>query len=728
MPSNRFDTSQEQQYVSSYIPLPFEAIGNLGAKITQDHNNQQAEADAFANALDKIKVTNNVISEGSDKDLGIKSRSTGYLDYKNQVLNKYTQANKQLADDYQAGKLDSGQFSQKVNQLKSDFGGDYQKLKIAEANSAAIEDADKKYRDNKDAGINPHLLNQMAEEGANLLKNPYGYSYKGAPIGEALDLGKKVNDYSDNYADQVLKSGTYKDKNGYIIRDTFTGVDRNRILDNVNRTFDSDSQLVNDYKEQTRRQLLDRGVDLNSKEGNDLYNNMMNNHKANFAQAVVDKAERSLKHQNTDKDWQAAKQMDWRHQEEVAKAQTNLVGNALPGSEINIFAQDPETKDLLDKGIIKVDNGLATLDYSALNSERSKTFIVKDSKGKTYNFESQQKANDFVKNMSTSGMKFSGITQKENTELDTRVDKFLEKAAKIAGIPSDKLAALRSGNLVNAKGEKISWSSMSNNILNAYNRLSKVRMGGVELPAAVQEIESEKVSASPSSYDVFDPINYSQSKVVINKGDNVKVGERVYKDGKAFDKAVIQRGNDADGNPITETVLLKPKSLEKSDYFDRGVGATQNAIVDLTVYGGDVPKTKLASHIQGYNPNLTGAEKIAQDSNLFHVKTSFDDDNNPLTPGVPTTASTFAKGTLSNTDGKQVSYQFVKNDDDQNNQAYLLFVPGKEEPLSFNDYSQFLVHADAAYYLYGQGKNDAAARLNKHVYEQMLSSVNNEQD
>ena len=37
--SNRFDTSQQQQYVSSYTPLPFEAISNLGAKMQQGYDN-----------------------------------------------------------------------------------------------------------------------------------------------------------------------------------------------------------------------------------------------------------------------------------------------------------------------------------------------------------------------------------------------------------------------------------------------------------------------------------------------------------------------------------------------------------------------------------------------------------------------------------------------------------------------------------------------------------------
>lgn len=38
MPSSRFDTSVQQQYVSQYVPMPFEAIGALGAQTQKAHD------------------------------------------------------------------------------------------------------------------------------------------------------------------------------------------------------------------------------------------------------------------------------------------------------------------------------------------------------------------------------------------------------------------------------------------------------------------------------------------------------------------------------------------------------------------------------------------------------------------------------------------------------------------------------------------------------------------
>lgn len=311
MPANRFDTSKEHEYVSSYVPLPFEQIGALGAKLTEEHANKQAEADALANELNKIKVSNEVLSEGTTDDLGIKSRSTGYGEFKNQVINKYTEANRKLADEYQAGNLDSRQFTQRVNQLKSDFSGDYQKLKIAEVNSAAIEEANKKYREDEQAGANPFILNKLAEEGRRLLDSPYEVQYQGAPIGKVADLEDLKNKYASNFKEQILSSGAgiRDEKTGYITWKDKSGVTKTRIENSVKKTFDEDPILGSQTREQTWRFLRDRGLDWNSevalqdgtkvKAGEYYYNSL----KQNFIDGVVAKAESSEQKADRKKDW-----------------------------------------------------------------------------------------------------------------------------------------------------------------------------------------------------------------------------------------------------------------------------------------------------------------------------------------------------------------------------------------------------------------------------------------
>ncbi len=716
MASNRFDTSENQQYVSSYVPLPFEQIGALGSKMTQEHAAKQAEVDALADQLNKIDVADQVLVNTPGSGSGIGYASTGYRELKDKTIKKYSEANRRLAEEYQAGKLDQNQFSQRVANLKNELGDDYQKLKIAEANSKSIREMDKKYRDNEEVGINTYLANQLADHGDQFLKDPYSTEYKGAPIGKANNEEEEVNKHASNFADQIAGDKSFRDSHGNVIYQKFHGVAAERIGVEVDNTYDETVGIHTQQK--VKRAMIAQGIPLDDfkvdKDGNKVYTAdlMYKLEKERFKAAVIAKAEKSVMSQSEKKDWQLAKQWDWNHEEKAAEAATKLVGNALPGSEVNVLAQDPQAQSLFGKGVIKVNtDGTVDVDFVALAKEKSKTFTTTDSNGKTYNFETQQEASNFIKNMTKDGgMRFTGITSKPNELINVELDNFITKAAKVAGFNPQQLADLKSGKAVNATGEKISWNSQFKNILTAYNQLSKVRMGGVQLPAAVQQIESSRVSASPTSYDVFDPVTHNAIPNTINKGDKVLVGERVYIDGQAFDRTTIQRGLNAGKNPITEIVLLKPKSLERNDYFDRGVASTQNAILAMTINGGDMPDEELQKHAPGIDPKKD-----------LHVETTFDHDNDPLTPGIKTKVSTFAKGVLSNNDGETVSYKFAKNDNNLQQQVYFLDTP--KGRLRFNDYATFLTHADAAYYLYGQGKHDATAIKNKYIYERMLSGT-----
>jgi hypothetical protein len=327
--TNRFSVSPNDLYTQQYVPKPFEAMYKVGMNMQKEHETQQAESDALSDALNKIKVANEVISEGSGDDLGIKSRSTGYGDFKNQVINKYALANKQLADEY-ATTGDATKFKQGISKLKSDFSGDYQKLKIAEANSVAIEEADKKYREAKHAGANPHVLNALAEEGARLRENPYAVQYKGAPISELVDTPKKVNEYANNYADQIMK--TYqpvKDAHGYLTYKDTHGVGRARIIEGAGHNYDLDNELTSDAREQAIRALRDHGVDLNSDQGKEMYNSLLQQHKEKFITSVVDKAEKSVQNLDRKKDIIGAEERLAKKEEDAKKIYTtNEQGNA----------------------------------------------------------------------------------------------------------------------------------------------------------------------------------------------------------------------------------------------------------------------------------------------------------------------------------------------------------------------------------------------------------------
>lgn len=366
MAVNRYTTVDWSAPTSSYIPKPFEQMMMVGKTMQKEHADKQTEADALANEINKIKVANSVISEGSGDDLGIKSRSTGYGEFKNEVLNKYTQANKQLSDEY-ATTGDANKFNQGVAKLKSDFSGDYQKLKIAEANSAAIEESDKKYRENKDAGIegNSYILNKLAEEGRNLITNPFSYSYKGAPIGEALKLEEEVNKSSQNYADQIGQSGVKRDPNtGYLIWSKTHGVTPERIKNEVYNTFDKGVGLHT--SQQVMRSLFDQGIKPDAEKiikvpikfdnrGKPLeykeiktteFNYRYNKTKEDFANAVVAKAAKSVLDQSEKKDWMFERDLDKQDAQDIQT--TNEQGNA-ESVDVNTVLDSWGLSGVLDK-------------------------------------------------------------------------------------------------------------------------------------------------------------------------------------------------------------------------------------------------------------------------------------------------------------------------------------------------------------------------------------------
>lgn len=102
MPSNRFDTSQPQQYVSQYVPLPFEAIGALGAKT-------QKEADEGAKAVEDLGALGAAIKA-----------APMYAENKTKFVNEYNDKSKALVEKY-ASDFGNPEFKRAINNLTTEF-------------------------------------------------------------------------------------------------------------------------------------------------------------------------------------------------------------------------------------------------------------------------------------------------------------------------------------------------------------------------------------------------------------------------------------------------------------------------------------------------------------------------------------------------------------------------------------------------------------------------------
>jgi len=102
MASNRFDTSQQQQYTSQYVPLPFEAISAMGEKA----NKNFAEGEK---AVDDLGVLGAAIKA-----------APMYTENKEKFVNEYNKKSKALVDKY-ANDFGNPEFKKEISNLTNEF-------------------------------------------------------------------------------------------------------------------------------------------------------------------------------------------------------------------------------------------------------------------------------------------------------------------------------------------------------------------------------------------------------------------------------------------------------------------------------------------------------------------------------------------------------------------------------------------------------------------------------
>jgi len=737
MPLNRFSTVGQGEYTAQHVPLPFEAIGALGAKMTQDHANKQNEVDVLSDALNKIKVTDQVLVNTPGQGSGVGYASTGYSDFKNKTISKFSTASKQLADEYASGKLTGQEFSQKVSNMKSELSNDYQKLKIAEANSSSIDAQDKLYRAHKDVGQKTHLANQLASHGDEFIKNPYSTEYKGAPIADAVDEMGTMNKFASDFKDKILKNTTsYTDAAGKIHYKSMTGVGANDIRTAVNAGFDNDA-IGHDYKERVDRQLLNHNkkwndeidvpnYDNNGKEigtkkaklGDVIYGQM----REDFTQGVIAKA----RHENPDEKILNDKRWDFEREKEIVDQLHAFRSNSIQGERENLIDKDPQAQKAIADKVISINTNKGS-DYGKVNvnwDNLSTTikYKIKDSvSGKIFDNLSKEQVEVFEKNNEAkhgwkSNLPSMGeyratpyeINQPSQEKIN-QLNDFTEKAAKAIGYSSTKLKDLRNGNLVNNKGEKISWHSQVDGILSAYNVLTSTRLGATQLDANLSSIEATRIQTSPESYDIYNPETDSTQPggLVLNKGDVIKPGIRTFIDGKPYLKSTIQ-SVDKDNNPITKTVFLSSKNQDQKSYFG-AVGESREAIKSTIISGNKVlpENLKLKNEI-GLSEN--GKELDAQGNEK------------------KSESSTYASGLLHNTKTGSLIYEFHKNDSSPSLQAYdIRYIPKateknknpKEKIYRFNDYALYESMANDLYYVYGEGRHEINAAKTETILKRL---------
>lgn len=290
--ANRFDVGTPQKYVSIY---PFQELAAIGEKLNARAGQAQQKMSAIEDAISKMEVEDQVITEGSklgdQYTPGVQWASTGYGQFKNNLLKTVKTAHEDLTALWQAGEISISDLERESNMLNNNILKDYNKLNLAAENSKVIKEINKKYRENQDISNpqNSFLLNPLAKAGSEFLKDPFALNYVGAPIAKLLTQMDYVNKYASGFKDSdIAQFQTAADKNGYIDYGKITGVTADRVKA-VAQDVDTDPEIGSQLKQQAYRDVANM-MDPNNSNFNTAVQKQYEGYKNQFIQSVLAKA------------------------------------------------------------------------------------------------------------------------------------------------------------------------------------------------------------------------------------------------------------------------------------------------------------------------------------------------------------------------------------------------------------------------------------------------------
>ena len=288
--ANRFDVGTPQKYVSIY---PFQELAAIGEKLNARAGQAQQKMSAIEDAISKMEVEDQVITEGStlgdQYTPGVQWASTGYGQFKNNLLNTVKTAHEDLTALWQAGEISISDLERESNMLNNNILKDYNKLNLAAENSKVIKEINKKYRENQDVPNSPFVLNTLAKAGSEFLKDPFALNYVGAPIAKLLTEMDYVNKYASGFKDSdIAQFQTAADKNGYIDYGKITGVTADRVKA-VAQDVDTDPEIGSQLKQQAYRDVANM-MDPNNSNFNVAVQKQYEGYKNQFIQSVLAKA------------------------------------------------------------------------------------------------------------------------------------------------------------------------------------------------------------------------------------------------------------------------------------------------------------------------------------------------------------------------------------------------------------------------------------------------------
>lgn len=558
MPSNRFDTSQPQQYVSQYVPMPFEAISALGAKTQTEYDKSLKDLEvtdpiAKLNPRAAIKVYNPNSSEG------ISDAALDWTSQKDQAVKMLNDEKNKITDEYmQTGNADvfkkkSRDYINKAAQIHSD-------LSAKEAIAKQVSDYNKELAKNKDFSVQGHLGQKLLDYNTQFFKDAAEGNvrdYSPFDIATPTDRPKEVKEYFNNMGKEILQSFSNPTNTGYIRTKYREGLSSDKIS-NVFNSWYQNSKVQDDIRLEALDLAARKGIDTKSevtvkvpvskdaKTGEITYKE----EKMSWIDAYEERALNQVKDMalgfksSTGKDaltGDATFRWKYDKKEKEENEQRALVGQPIESQTFtDLITKDANYKELTDLNVFTKGANGVTLDWNKLSS-----------KDPIYNV------------VDVNGRKVSTIVGYRDN---------LTKQKKLAEVMNNMAKAINyQGNI---KGDNYQ------DILNKFNVYDKVRIFDEQMPEPVSKIETSKAERNWNNYDVMsseDPTNPLPSekkpKFSKNEGDQLILNNwRTAPNGKMNRDGYIKR---KDGT--IEPIMIRPKAIIDDGYH--------NAISNINLTG-----------------------------------------------------------------------------------------------------------------------------------------------
>lgn len=201
--SNRFDTSEQQQYVSTRVPMPFEAIGALGAKMQQKYDTAIGDTYKLNDLMANVPAIH-------DPQLGLSN-----IQKKAELDAKYHPRIDALAAKIAAGDPNA---NRELEQVKRDFTNDpdRQELENSYLNYKAYKEDKVKKADKYAPWEDQYINQQLIDPNTGELKQ---FRYSG--MGEVQDHQKLSDDMMKGFVENSTEFKTARLGADGIIRTNF---------------------------------------------------------------------------------------------------------------------------------------------------------------------------------------------------------------------------------------------------------------------------------------------------------------------------------------------------------------------------------------------------------------------------------------------------------------------------------------------------------------------------